>query len=52
MQVSAARRGLELPACTWAVRRGDLEMTESMTTKAAVDPLISKPTSRSWRQRI
>ena len=45
MLVSAREAGLELPACTWCSSPWvDLEMTGgSMTTKAAVDPLISKP---------
>ena len=43
--VSARDAGLELPACVWCSSPWvDLEMTgASMTTKAAVDPLISKP---------
>jgi epsilon-lactone hydrolase len=42
--VSAREAGLELPACAWCSSPWvDLEMTgQSMTTKAAVDPLIQK----------
>ncbi len=45
MLVSARDAGLELPACTWCSSPWvDLALSGgSMTTKAAVDPLISKP---------
>jgi epsilon-lactone hydrolase len=45
MLVSARNAGLELPACTWCSSPWvDLALSGgSMTTKAAVDPLISKP---------
>jgi epsilon-lactone hydrolase len=44
MLVSARKAGLELPACTWCSSPWvDLALSGgSMTTKAAVDPLISK----------
>jgi epsilon-lactone hydrolase len=45
MLVSARDAGLELPACAWCSSPWvDLALSgRSMTTKAAVDPLISKP---------
>jgi acetyl esterase/lipase len=45
MLVSARDAGLELPACAWCSSPWvDLALSGgSMTTKAAVDPLISKP---------